>query len=159
MWPFKRKPLEAIALKLTDGELVDQIFDRLPKQMEDMSELELGVFNFWWLRAECRNGTIDQYFTNSTADDLPRLRNFLSACGSSELLDALRSITSIYADGDDRLVPRSERINISASRFEADEEEWEQFVRQENEKIVATFEITSGQIGSHIRSLLEKYKS
>ena len=88
MWPF-RKPLSSIAGKLSSRQLVNAVFDRSPRKRERYTEIQWGVHYVWWLVAESLNGSIEQYFPNSTADDYPALRDFLERVGAQSTIDAL----------------------------------------------------------------------
>jgi hypothetical protein len=152
MWPFP-KSLEKIASTATDEDLIKAVRSRFPKKYDAFTDLQKEVNAVWWLRAETWNGTIERYFTNSTADDYPLLCRFLRRIGSATTLSALVEFGTRFGDEND-FPPRSVRIDFVTQQEEADEESWRRSVRQASDSISTTFEDMIEDVAGFLRENL-----
>ena len=154
-WPFRRRRLGAIAGKLSDRQLVDKVFDRRPDRLEKCTAIQWGVHRVWWLVAEQQNGSIEQYFTNSTADDYPALCEFLEQVGARATLDALAPFAESFFAGDN-FMGRDARIDLVTARREQDEPAWEASVGATNDEVESSLGDLYRKVAAHIRDHIDE---
>lgn len=154
MWPF-RKSLANVAEKASDDDLVNAVIDRMPRSYDDFTATQRGVWAVRWLMSETNNGTIEQYFTNSTADDYPLLCRFLEEIQASETLDKLTDFGQNFGSPDEHFPKRRDRVEFVTAQEDYRGDEWEALVRNATESISRTFGSVITKLAVHIRNNIE----
>lgn len=157
MWPF-RKSLTQLAANASDQELVEAIRERSPRDLSKHTALQRGVHAVRWLKAEVNNGGLEQYFTNSTADDYPLLCHFLQDIEATDTLQALTSYGRHFETGhaDASFPERRARIDIVSKQEEIHGEAWASITRDATEAISQTFSSLTAKLAHYIRRNIGK---
>ncbi|WP_038164561.1 DUF4375 domain-containing protein [Verrucomicrobium sp. BvORR106] len=154
MWPF-RKDLTSLAKSASDKELIKAIRDQSPARLEQFTELQRHVHMVWWLEAESDNGTLEQYFSNTTGNDYPLLLPFLDRIGARETAEVVRRFLQ-KLDATDAFLDRPERNRRIQALRDQDEPAWEHFVRNLTNQLDATSAKLWQATAAHARETLSK---
>lgn len=156
MWPFRRS-LEKILGESDSRRVFNELFDRLPAKGE-LTSLQQGIFDLWWLFAEVANGTVDQFLGNSAGDSYYRVIDFLEKVGAGEALLTLRKVEQIFPDG---VVPsnRGERLaSLSAWHERVSEAEGEMFIREISSDLLKSYRTVISRAIDLVRANVAEYE-